>query len=533
MKLKENKKSIKDILLLIIILAAALSVCIFYSIQKSGMFLDEIYTYGLSNGYYTPFVTDIGDGIVNREVTRDELTEYMTVGDEGGFNFSSVYYNQTQDVHPPMYYWLLNISSSFAPNSCSKWIGLIPNMIIFMFTLVMLYLLTDKLYHKKRISLLAAALYGLSTLAISTVIMIRMYVLLTLFTVILAYQIACLMEESKLRLYALVMLTIFLGLMTQYYFVFYAFFLCAAYDVYLLIKKEYRSFILFSVFALAGVLLLVAAYPACLKHLFADKLVSGGSMLDCIKNTADYKRRFTTYIFSINYYARVAVKVGLLACLAVLIKAKTTVKGIKNREIDISSLVIIIPAFFAFAFVAISSPVIPLRYVYNIIPIFIVTVCFAVYVASCAYADKGVFHYIAMLFVPVVAVIALVVALNVTPEFIYKEHVAYNEAVTEYASSPCVYFDDNYASSLTQDMLQLMTFDDVFVADEMDSPELFSYIDGHDDNNSLVVYVDVDGEWSSGFDPEEVLNSLLDKTDYSKYEQLYAYGSSETYVLKK
>ena len=42
----------------------------------------------------------------------------------------------------------------------------------------------------------AAVLYGLSVIGMSTFVMIRMYMLLTLLTVVLMYLIACLMEKK-------------------------------------------------------------------------------------------------------------------------------------------------------------------------------------------------------------------------------------------------------------------------------------------------------------------------------------------------
>ena len=43
----------------------------------------------------------------------------------------------------------------------------------------------------------AAVLYGLSVIGMSTFVMIRMYMLLTLLTVVLMYLIVCLMREFK------------------------------------------------------------------------------------------------------------------------------------------------------------------------------------------------------------------------------------------------------------------------------------------------------------------------------------------------
>ena len=104
-------KTKRQVLPLILLLVCILAVSLFYGAQKSGMFIDEVYTFGLSNGYYTPFITDLLEA--DPILTRQEMTDYLTVSDGDAFCFGSVWYNQTQDVHPPLHYLLIHgISSS-------------------------------------------------------------------------------------------------------------------------------------------------------------------------------------------------------------------------------------------------------------------------------------------------------------------------------------------------------------------------------------------------------------------------------------
>ncbi len=103
------KTAFKKHFILILVFLLIFSVCGFFSVRKQGMFVDEIYTYGLSNGYYTPFVVSIPEGeVVGSVISSEEFTDYLTVGNDDAFAVASVYYNQAQDVHPPLYYWLFN-----------------------------------------------------------------------------------------------------------------------------------------------------------------------------------------------------------------------------------------------------------------------------------------------------------------------------------------------------------------------------------------------------------------------------------------
>lgn len=172
--------------------------------MKSGMFIDEIYTYGLANSYYKPFVqmlhqTDENkvNTMIDSVLTQKELSDYVEVNADDAFALDSVYYNQEQDVHPPLYDWMFHLISSFFPGVFSKWLGLVMNIVVYMIKIFILYLLTMEITKSDKYSIGCILLYGLSTAGITTVTMIRMYILLTLFKVSLAYFIIQLMRKDK------------------------------------------------------------------------------------------------------------------------------------------------------------------------------------------------------------------------------------------------------------------------------------------------------------------------------------------------
>ncbi|MBQ6317947.1 MAG: hypothetical protein IJI13_10555, partial [Oscillospiraceae bacterium] len=107
-------------LLLALSLLLVLGVCLHFCLWKSGMFIDEIYTYGLSNSHYQPFIGH-GEGEWMKEqlLTREDFFDYLAVTGEDRFDFASVYSNQELDVHPPLHYWIINFCSSLAENQFS------------------------------------------------------------------------------------------------------------------------------------------------------------------------------------------------------------------------------------------------------------------------------------------------------------------------------------------------------------------------------------------------------------------------------
>ena len=125
---------------LVLVFVIVTGVCFLFAGRKSGMFIDEIYAYGLSNSHYAPCLTDIKDGeMVGKTFTRQELFDYVAVTDGERFDAGSVYYNQVHDVHPPLHYWLLNAVCSLFPDTFSKWTGLALNYVLYMLTMFALY----------------------------------------------------------------------------------------------------------------------------------------------------------------------------------------------------------------------------------------------------------------------------------------------------------------------------------------------------------------------------------------------------------
>ena len=115
------RRKLVSLLPLLLVLLVVLGVCLHFCLWKSGMFIDEIYTYGLSNSHYMPFIGHGDhDKIDEQIITRGDFFDYLAVTEgEPAPDPGSVYYNQVQDVHPPLYYWILNLCSTLASISVS------------------------------------------------------------------------------------------------------------------------------------------------------------------------------------------------------------------------------------------------------------------------------------------------------------------------------------------------------------------------------------------------------------------------------
>ena len=91
---------------------------------------------------------------------------------------------------------------------------------------------------------------------------------------------------------------------------------------------------------------------------------------------------------------------------------------------------------------------------------------------------------------------------------------------------------DDYFAPVTQDLQQLLAFDDLFLTGDADSTALDDYL-AERDSGSCVVFIDTSAYWSSGFDPERTITDLLASTEYTEADPLYENGLSVVYLLTK
>ena len=189
-------KEHKSQLLLTITIIAICLVMLFFISQKEGYHPDEIFSYGSSNSNYenifwsyrekTPmhllieekifkdgnifdwigrikyyFVdhTEEKDAFINAKIseekmiwrTAEEAEDYVKAKNNR-FNYMSVYYNQIQDVHPPLFYMIVHTVSSIFYNTFSKYLIFFINIPFFIGTCVLIYKILNLLRKKINVS---------------------------------------------------------------------------------------------------------------------------------------------------------------------------------------------------------------------------------------------------------------------------------------------------------------------------------------------------------------------------------------------
>ena len=260
----------KIMLIITIVLQLAVALC--FCMQKQGFHYDENYSYYSSNVTYGLNPPD-GDWL-----SGSTIAEEFCITPGMGFNFPLVAQMQSFDVHPPMYYFLLNIICSLSSGIFSKWQGLILNLIFFVISELLIIAIANKVGNKnKAITWFSLALFGFSPAIISGITFIRMYMLLTseCMALILIHMnmLTDIKNNSSLsrfvKYFIQIAVTVYIGFLTHYYFAVFAFFVAAFTTLYLFFSKNTRkTSYIYAITVIAGLLSAVLSYPASLRHIF-------------------------------------------------------------------------------------------------------------------------------------------------------------------------------------------------------------------------------------------------------------------------
>lgn len=298
--LKTNKSTV--FLIIIILVSNAFAVNTF--INKTQYHIDEVWSYGLANSYDEPFLFD---GIKNVEGesettdssyfghwhSNDEFKNYLTVQQGERYAYDRVVYNQTCDVHPPLYYFIVHTICSAFPDTFSKWQTASINLVFSTLTILFLFLLSKKVLKSETKALMVSLLWGLSRAGISNIVFLRMYIVLTFFAVLNVYLAVLFYERGKARYLLLTMITQCAAFLTQYYGYIVAFSLSAAICLCFLIKKKYGKLLIYAASSASSVLISCLIFPSTIYHATQGKYSSNS--LGLIENT------FSTLLRSVYY----------------------------------------------------------------------------------------------------------------------------------------------------------------------------------------------------------------------------------------
>lgn len=309
-----DEKQLNNLKTFLIIWAVQMVFALFFCTQKQGFHEDEYYTYystARTNGFY------VEDGQwMDRETYRNEFV----VLPEQRFQYGLVKLVQSWDVHPPMYYWVFHTAASLVPGVFSMWIGLSVNLLFHGVNLILLTYLSHLISGRKFHTALTVTLfYGFTPAAISGVVFIRMYEMLTTFVLLCAilHVRAVQAKDEKLpigRCLVPMAVVTYIGFLTQYYYFIFLFFMAVFFGIWMLYKdRKLWNCIRYGVAQGTAFAFAYLTYPSCLGQMFR-----GQRGAQATKNFFEFSNTFRRIGFFWGLLDR-AVFGGLLWALVLLI----------------------------------------------------------------------------------------------------------------------------------------------------------------------------------------------------------------------
>lgn len=549
------KKNIWWILPLVLVFAVQCS----FMVQKEGYHMDELLSYELSNAQFNPWIVPtqpVGRlaKFVNEEINGDTVGEtlanifenlsdvvqnrgnskmlqykadvysepvwigdgqfrdYLTVDTRDAFQYLSVYFNVKDDNHPPVHFMLLHTVSSLFKGVIAPFQGQIINMLAILGCCALLMRIGILLESGKVISegygrlygACAAVLYGISSGAIATGLLIRMYGVLTFFCMALFFlHLKKWMEKGFDRKNKGMTAVTVLGFLTQYFFLFYCLGLALVTTILLIGQKRYRELKSYIRSMILAALFGVGLFPFAVSDVFfSGRGVEAlenlrGSFADYLIRLREFGSILLTRCFGRPIFALVGAALIVVLCGAVFWKKKQGMSVSWRKESLTVGVLLILPACGYFLLAAKMSPYLVDRYIMALFPFMalILTLLFgAVFREICS---KKMY----LMTVPVL-MLGTLNAVCYDGEYLYRGYEDQLEISREYGDSPCICLYDG--TGYYYNLLEFMEYERTLLLklpeleQRQESEELAgvdeivvlrkSNVDEEDMNNALASY---------------------------------------------
>ncbi len=463
-------------------------------------------------------------------ITSGQFRDYVTVDGSDAFDYLSVYFNVKDDNHPPVHFMLLHTMSSLFPGTLSPWLGCAINLICVGITLWLMLRLGRQLSEifgmeeqGRLLGILAVLLYGLSTGALASVLLIRMYCLLSCLCVaLLSMHVEKWKEHGFDRSNkGLIAITV-LGFLTQYFFLFYCILLAAVTAAGLLCSKRMRELWIYIRSMVVAAVIGLVLFPFAIADVF-----SSGRGVEALDNLTS---GFAGYGARLLAFARILADrtvgdllLGAGCVTAVVLAVVLWYRRHRGQELSMSREVrgilcmLIIPVVGYYLLASRMSPYLVDRYVMPMFPmialLFALLLCCLGKRLAKASGWKGRSVGIGLM-----ALIIVVQGLRLASydgEYLYRGYGQQEQLAEEYASLPCicVYAGVGYYENLPEfmhyDRTLLVTAKELAERKDVDSLRML---------DRVVVLI------KSGVEEETVSSVLREKYGMEPEETLLSEG---------
>lgn len=531
------------VLVLAFIIILQLSLFVKIGLDKKEYHVDEIYTYMLSNSYDVDRVA-YDDSKWDQWFSGDEFSEYVSVQDGEQFSYGKVFYNNSLDAHPPLYYCVIHTVSSLFPGQFSKWIGLFVNLLFMIGVDILIYGISRKMITSDLLQFLPVFVYGLSPVAMEIASFIRMYAQLSFFSMAFCYCTVLMLKEGvKIRRMVFAWLIIYLGAMTHYYALVLCFWGVLLFVIYLIKKKDIKHMLIYGIGALIAVVMVYVTYPSILTQAFGSSTNNigaevSGSLFDVRLHLRQIKN-LTFELFDSFGYKGLGNKVCIVIAAFMVLVLVLALKKNGKSALKQSKEAIWVFGVFALTFVTVAwvgGEFVYLRYVYYVIPL--------IYIIVGYYFDKylaGRKLLLKSIIVGSCAAYALVfgiwgVFFKMTP-YLFIDKAKEDEVVNAYSDYKLIMIctgHDRISSIPVGNFMKILNYSDVYLTtkESIDQDNVFA--ECLDTEEQFVVYIGTDEYWLEGdnLDPDQTITELSGDRNVI-YSKISDGTLGEFYLVKK
>lgn len=503
----KNKKI--TILILILIILVQVGVRVFVGYKKEYFHMDEAYSYGLMN-YDKINITDNKD-FYDTWHTKDYYKDYLTINSNEVCNLKPVYENQKNDVHPPLYYLLLRIASSFAVNDFTKWTGLILNIIIYIVSSIFIFLISRKLLKSDKKALFTCLISGLTLGALDTSAYIRMYELANMFILISTYIHMNIYEKNELKFkdLALIYIVTLLSSLTHYYTLIYIGVLFIIFVIKYIKQKQYKNLLKYVLTFILAAITSLAIFPYSINHIFMGYRGAGA------KTSFSISKILTALLIYIAIVCKNLVGGIYNAGIILITLIITSVIGIKkNKKIEkkeISKL-IAIPVLVYFIIVSQITPYKELRYM---MPIISVLMIYTIYIVD-KVLNKNLKENIAKILLCIIFVFT-----TISPIFT-KEHLDFTytnmnhlaDKIEVIKDIPALYIFNENNNRFLDDIYLFTIIDNSYIMNLKNAniENIQNVLSDKNIEKGIILVL------NEGFERQDLINNIKEKFDFKNEE---------------
>ena len=318
---------------------------------------DEVFSIGFANNTELLFLTPGGmeRHAVNGWVSGDYIKSYYAVDEGEFFNLIGCVRQARDDVHPPLYFMLLNAVSSFAPGKATAFPGHLINISACAVMLFIIYLISYRILND-RIKAFIPVIIMLGTSALETeVTYIRMYAPLCTLLLIYIYLCMLLADEKYDRrsLYITLGLTTTIGTLTHYYYYIMCFYIALTVTIILFRQQRLKTFVKYFISQIIGAVISFACYPYVFKHMLysergeqAMENLGSTDKAFYLEHLKGFAKTYNTELFNGHFtvYAVIIILLSVTVLVSLIKSGKDKAEVIKKDCIrDIC--ILIIPSF--------------------------------------------------------------------------------------------------------------------------------------------------------------------------------------------